>query len=160
MYYSKFDTPFCEIILVGDEDGLTNLHLNTDKGKRQFEISPEWIKKDVFFQEQKSQIIEYCYGKRKRFSIKLNPRGTDYQKNVWQTLSAIPYGELRTYGEIATAIGNPKAARAVGMANSKNPLPLIIPCHRVVGTNGKLTGFAHGLNMKEQLIDFEQTNAL
>ncbi len=156
MYYSKFDTPFCEIILAGDEDGLTNLHLNTGKGKRQFEISPEWIQKDVFFQEQKSQILEYCNRKRKNFSIKLNPRGTDFQKKVWQTLSGIPYGELKTYKDIAIDIRNSNAARAVGMANSKNPLPIIVPCHRVIGANGKLTGFAHGLDIKEKLIAFEQ----
>ncbi|WP_432666474.1 methylated-DNA--[protein]-cysteine S-methyltransferase [Wukongibacter baidiensis] len=158
MYYTRFNTKFCEIILVGDEDGLTNLHLNTGEGKRIFEISDKWIRKDDFFIDAINEIEEFFEGKRKTFTIKLNPKGTDYQKKVWNELSKIPYGEIYTYKQIATSIGNKKASRAVGMANSKNPIPLIIPCHRVVGSNGKLTGFAHGLTIKEKLINFESDN--
>ncbi|MBF8983850.1 methylated-DNA--[protein]-cysteine S-methyltransferase [Lutibacter sp. B2] len=156
MYYTRFNTPFCEIILVGDEQGLTNLHLNTGEGKRIFEISHEWILKDEFFVQSIKEIEEYFRGERKVFNIKLNPNGTDYQKKVWNELSKIPYGEVYTYKKIATNIGNEKASRAVGMANSKNPIPLIIPCHRVIGGNGKLTGFAHGLPIKEKLINLER----
>ncbi len=155
MNYTRFDTPFCEIILAGDEEGLTNLHLNTGKGKRQFELPQNLVRNDTFFRDHKTQITEYINRKRKHFNVKLNPSGTDYQKKVWQALSLIPYGELRTYKEIAVVIGNANAARAIGMANSKNPIPLIVPCHRVIGANGKLTGFAHGLNIKEQLIKLE-----
>lgn len=157
MYYTRFDTSFCEIILVGDEDGLTNLHLNTGEGKRKFEISHNWIWKDDFFSDIINEIREFFSGKRRIFTVKLNPRGTDYQKKVWNELSKIPYGKVYTYKQIATNIGNEKASRAVGMANSKNPIPLIIPCHRVIGSNGKLTGFAHGLNMKERLINLERS---
>ncbi len=158
MYYTRFNTRFCEIILVGDENGLTNLHLNTGKGKRNFEISDKWILKDDFFIDAINEIEEFFEGKRKGFNVKLNPKGTDYQKKVWNELSKIPYGEVYTYKQIATNAGNEKASRAVGMANSKNPIPLIIPCHRVVGSNGKLTGFAHGIAIKESLIKFEANN--
>ena len=156
MYHTRFNTSFCEIILVGNGEGLTNLHLNTGDGKRCFEISKRWMINDAFFEDIINQIREYFEGKRTKFNVIVNPRGTDFQKRVWRELSKIAYGELCTYKDIAKAIGNEKAARAVGMANSKNPIPLIIPCHRVIGTNGKLTGFAHGLAMKERLINFEQ----
>jgi methylated-DNA-[protein]-cysteine S-methyltransferase len=159
MYYTRFDARFCEIILVGDESGVTDLHLNTGEGKRVFEVDPNWTRSDGFFKEIKRQLLDYFDGIRQTFDVKLNPQGTEYQKNVWQHLQQIPFGELRTYKDIAGSLGNDKASRAVGMANSKNPIPLIIPCHRVVGTNGKLTGFAHGLAIKEKLINFEQSNS-
>ena len=156
MYHTRFDTPLCEVILAGNEEGLTHLHLNTGEGKRHFEIARKWIHNDVFFADAIKQIKAYFDGKRREFDVAVNPQGTDFQKSVWRELFAIPYGELRTYKDIAKAIGNEKAARAVGMANSKNPIPLIVPCHRVIGANGKLTGFAHGLAIKERLINFEQ----
>lgn len=155
MYYTRFHTKFCEIILVGDEEGLAHLHLNTGEGKRTFDIDQDWIREDEFFKTAIKQIQVYFEGDRIDFDIKLNPKGTDYQKKVWQALREIPYGEVWTYKEVAAHIGNEKASRAVGMANSKNPIPLIVPCHRVIGANGKLTGFAHGLAIKEKLINFE-----
>lgn len=156
MYYTRFDSPLCEIILVGDGDGLTNLHLNTGEGKRKIEIPEDWVLNHDFFEDTIKQIKEYICGKRIRFNVKLNLRGTDFQRKVWHKLSEIPYGELRTYKDVAESIGNKKAVRAVGMANSKNPVPLIIPCHRVIGSNGKLTGFASGLSIKERMITLEQ----
>lgn len=155
-FYTRFPAPLCEVILAGDEHGISHLHLCTGEGKRVFDISPEWVRNDAFFNDIARQVKEYMEGKRKRFDVRCNPSGTDFQKKVWRELTAIPYGELRTYGEIAKNIGNEKACRAVGMANSKNPIPLIVPCHRVVGTGGKLTGFAHGLTIKEQLIRLEK----
>ncbi len=155
MYYTRFNTSLCEIILAGDEEGLCHLHLNTGEGKRKFEVLPEWIRNDIFFEEIKNQIDEYIAGTRREFTVRLNPQGTDFQKKVWQKLSKIPFGELRSYKDIASSIGNEKASRAVGMANSMNPIPLIVPCHRVVGASGKLTGFAHGLEIKAKLIDLE-----
>jgi methylated-DNA-[protein]-cysteine S-methyltransferase len=155
-YYTKFDTELCEIILVGDEDGLSNLHLNTGKGKREFSIDPLWKRDDAFFCIVKKQIEEYVSGNRKDFDLKLNPDGTNFFKSAWVELLKIPYCELRTYQDLAIKLGNRNASRAVGLANSKNPIPLIIPCHRVVGKSGKLTGFAHGLEIKQQLIDLEQ----
>src|SRR6056297_864228 len=156
IYYTKFDTRLCEIILVGDEKGLTHLHLNTGQGSRAFEIQDAWELKPEFFKDSQSQILEYLAGKRTVFEVCVNPAGTEFQKKVWAQLRTIPYNSLVSYGEIAKQLGNPKAARAVGAANGKNPIPLIIPCHRVVGGNGNLTGFAHGLAIKEKLIALEQ----
>ncbi|MCP3966462.1 MAG: methylated-DNA--[protein]-cysteine S-methyltransferase [Lentisphaerae bacterium] len=155
-YYTRFNTRFCEIILVGDENGLTNLHLNTGEGKRHFEISEKWVRNDSFFTDIVKQVKEYFDGKRKSFEVSLAPEGTDFQKSVWNALSKIPYGEVHTYKDIAVSLGNKNACRAVGMANSKNPIPLIIPCHRVIGASGKLIGFAHGLKIKKQLINLER----
>jgi len=155
MYYTRFNSALCEIILVGNKDGLTNLHLNTGEGSREFEIKDDWQRNDEFFAEVRGQIVEYFSGKRTEFDVILNPQGTDFQKQIWKALYEIPFGVVRTYKDIATAIGNPNASRAVGMANSKNPIPLIVPCHRVIGSSGKLTGFAHGLDAKEALLKIE-----
>ncbi len=154
MKYTRFDTPLCEIILAGGSTGLSNIFLNTES----FKIPGEWLRDDAFFADTVNQIKEYFSGKRTKFNIKINPQGTDFQKKVWNELKKIPYGKLCSYKDIAQSIGNPKACRAVGMANSKNPIPLIIPCHRVIGANGKLTGFASGLAIKEKLIKLEQAN--
>ncbi|MDR1554240.1 MAG: methylated-DNA--[protein]-cysteine S-methyltransferase [Prevotellaceae bacterium] len=106
------------------------------------------------------QLEEYFAGKRKSFDFPINAQGSEFQKRVWTALQTIPYGELRSYKQIAEKIGNPKASRAVGMANNKNPLPIVVPCHRVIGSNGKLVGYAYGLDMKEYLINIEKTNSL
>ena len=158
MYYSVLKTPLCDIILTGDTAGLQHLHLKTGKEKRPFEILPDWEQNPNYFKETEKQILEYLSGNRRQFTIRLNPSGTDFQKKVWQALCDIPYGALRSYGEIAKAIGNPKASRAVGGANGKNPIPLIIPCHRVVGSDGSLTGFSSGIAIKEKLIQLEETS--
>ena len=103
------------------------------------------------------QLREYIEGRRKAFDLPLAPKGTEFQLTVWEALLQIPYGETRSYKDIAIAIGKPKAVRAVGMACNRNPLPILIPCHRVVGKNGKLTGYAGGLHLKQQLLDLERT---
>lgn len=103
----------------------------------------------------KKQLQEYFTGKRKEFQLNLSVEGTDFQKQVWQQLKGIPFGECRSYGDIAQALAKPKAMRAVGAANGRNPLPIIVPCHRVIGSNGTLTGFAGGLDMKEWLLRHE-----
>ena len=108
--------------------------------------------------ECKTQLDAYFRGERKGFDLPLLPKGTAFQQKVWKALTEIPYGETRTYGEIAAAVGNPKAARAVGMANNKNPIGIIIPCHRVVGANGKLVGYAGGMDRKEWLLELEKAN--
>ena len=102
------------------------------------------------------EIFEYLNGERTAFDIPYELEGTDFQKKVWKELTRIPYGQTRTYKDIASAIGNKNASRAVGMANNKNPLMIIVPCHRVIGTNGKLVGYAGGLDMKKDLLDLEQ----
>ena len=107
-------------------------------------------------EEAARQLRAYFAGQRQAFSLPLGPRGTAFQLQVWQALQTIPYGEVRTYGEIARAIGKPKACRAVGMANHKNPISIIVPCHRVVGADGSLTGYGGGLAAKEFLLALEQ----
>jgi methylated-DNA-[protein]-cysteine S-methyltransferase len=158
MYYTRFDTDLCEIILAGYENVITALHLNTGEGKRIFEIHPTWERGDSNFTEAIKQINEYINGERKVFSLEISPEGTVFQKRVWGQLLRIPYGEVWTYGELAAEIGDKRYARAVGMANSKNPIPLIIPCHRVIGSSGDLTGFAHGIRIKKQLLELETGN--
>lgn len=103
------------------------------------------------------QLREYFAGNRKEFSIPLRPEGTEFQRRVWKALMQIPYGETRSYGEVACMVGNPRACRAVGMANHNNPVPILIPCHRVVGKNGNLTGYAGGLDKKTALLELERS---
>lgn len=104
------------------------------------------------------QLAEYFAGKRSTFQLPLNPRGTDFQKKVWNALTHIPFGETKSYKQIAQDVGNDKAARAVGLANNKNPLMIVVPCHRVIGSNGNLVGYAGGLAMKEVLLNIEKLN--
>ena len=108
--------------------------------------------------EAKKQLEEYFEGKRKEFNLPLKQEGTEFQKKVWEALEKIPYGETRTYKEVAKMVGNEKASRAIGLANNKNNIPIIVPCHRVIGSNGKLVGYALGLDMKKYLLDLESKN--
>ncbi len=114
--------------------------------------------KNEFTEKAYNQLIEYLDGKRKNFDIPYKLNGTDFQKKVWNALCDIPYGETRSYKDIAKAIGNEKASRAIGMANNKNPVTVIVPCHRVIGSSGKLVGYAGGLSMKEFLLEMERAN--
>jgi len=152
MKYTRFHTSLCEIILTGDSEGISHIFLKAEDLK----IPAGWLRDDKFFADSVKQLKEYLSGKRTEFTIKINPQGTDFQKKVWKELEKIPYGKLCSYQDIAKAIDNPKACRAVGMANSQNPIPLLVPCHRVIGANGKLTGFASGIDIKEKLIKLEQ----
>lgn len=157
MYYTKFNTAICKVVLVGDEEGISNLMI--DNGTKAFEINSEWIYSEAFFEEAQQQIQAYFLGEAVNFNLKLNPKGTEFQKTVWSSLQSIPAGEIRTYKEVATAIGNPKASRAVGLANNRNPIPILIPCHRVVGANGKLVGYAYGLELKRELLLLEPSKS-
>ncbi|WXR61045.1 methylated-DNA--[protein]-cysteine S-methyltransferase [Peptostreptococcaceae bacterium AGR-M142] len=153
MYYTEFNSNFGQIILIGDENGLFKLFIKTKDNKINLE---KFKKNDEFFTDIKKQLIEYFNKERKTFDIKLNLKGSEFQKKVWNELLNIPYGTVCTYKDIATKIGNEKASRAVGMANNKNTIPIIIPCHRVIGSNKKLVGYAYGLDMKEKLINLEK----
>jgi methylated-DNA-[protein]-cysteine S-methyltransferase len=155
MYYDIIKSPICFILLVGNEEGLKRVSLLKDE--RQVEIPDEWIKNKTFFKEAKRQLEAYFSGKLKSFDLKLAPEGTKFQKSVWKALCEIPYGETRTYKDIAVSIGNPKAYRAVGLANNRNPIAIIVPCHRVIGTNGKLIGYASGLDVKLFLLEHERS---
>lgn len=106
------------------------------------------------------QISEYLAGRRREFDLPLKAAGTDFQRKVWEVLSSIPYGERRSYKQVAAQVGNPRAVRAVGMANNRNPLPIVVPCHRVVGSDGKLVGYAGGLGIKEFLLGLESREGI
>jgi len=156
MYYEIIESPIGPILLAGDEKGLK--HLNFLKGKKRIEIPSDWIEDKEFFREAARQLEAYFCGKLESFDLKTAPEGTDFQKSVWKALYEIPYGETRTYKEIAVSIGKQKAYRAVGLANNRNPIAIIIPCHRVIGSDGKLTGYASGLDIKEFLLKLEENN--
>ncbi|MBU2699947.1 methylated-DNA-[protein]-cysteine S-methyltransferase [Sporomusaceae bacterium BoRhaA] len=114
------------------------------------------VKETPLLREAAMQLQHYLAGKRKSFDLPFAPDGTEFQQNVWSALQVIPYGETRSYVEVAKRVGRPKAARAVGMANNKNPIPIFIPCHRVIGANGKLVGYAGGLDVKQYLLNLEK----
>jgi len=157
MFYDYFDTGLIgALTLVGDEQGLR--HIVFPKKKRPSAIRDDWQKRPELFAPVKAQLWAYFKGELNRFDLALAPVGTPFQLNVWQALLTIPYGELVSYKAIAEAIGNPKAARAVGGAIGKNPIPIIVPCHRCVGSDGSLTGFGGGLDTKKRLIDLERSN--
>lgn len=156
MYYGIYNSPLFPVVVVGNEDGLTNIHLDTETGK-EFGISKDWVRNEDFFQEAFNQLDDYFNGKRMDFDLKLNPKGTEFQRKVWNALTKIPYGEVCSYKDVAMEIDNPKACRAVGLANKKNPIAIVIPCHRVIGKNGKLVGYAGGLDTKEKLLELERS---
>lgn len=155
MYYDMFDTGCIgTLTLAGDEAGLR--HIEFEKKKHPIDIPEEWQKNAKFFDPVKAQLRAYFRRELKQFDLPLAPVGTPFQLKVWQALRDIPYGELVSYKTIAEAIGHPNAVRAVGGANGKNPIPIIVPCHRVIGSDGSLTGFGGGLETKQRLIDLER----
>ena len=158
MYYDYFETGLIgTLTLIGDGVGLR--HILFEKEKNQIVIQNDWRNNPDFFAVVKMQLRAYFKGELKEFDIPLAPEGTAFQQKVWQALRNIPYGKLVSYKTIAETIGNPKAVRAVGAANGKNPLPVIVPCHRVIGSDGALTGFGGGLQTKQQLIDLERSSS-
>lgn len=153
MYYDIIESPIGPILVAGNKEGLK--HLIFLKGKKKVGIPDGWVENKEFFREAARQLEAYFSGRLESFDLKLAPEGTDFQKSVWKALCEIPYGETRTYKEIAVYIGKPGAYRAVGLANNRNPIAIIIPCHRVIGSDGKLTGYASGLDVKELLLRLE-----
>lgn len=149
MEFWMFDTPL-GAMAVGEEDGcITRVYLPNSPMPRLMPV------KTPLLERAQGQILEYFDGRRQEFDLPLAFVGTDFQKKVWTALTAIPYGHTVTYGALAEAVGCPGGARAVGMANHRNPLPILVPCHRVVGAGGKLTGYAGGLEMKKALLELE-----
>lgn len=147
MFYYTFLSDIGDITVISDEHYIKAVHF----GKSEYEnnLTP-------LISEAVNQLREYFKGKRKIFTVPLKPDGTDFQQMVWKALIDIPYGQTISYGEIAEKIGKPGGARAVGNANNKNPIAIMIPCHRVIGANGSLTGYAAGLNIKKQLLNLEK----
>jgi methylated-DNA-[protein]-cysteine S-methyltransferase len=151
MIHSYVDSPLGPLLLTGDGEALTGLY--TDQhGRKPAELGH---RADEEFAEARTQLEEYFAGRRTSFDLPLKPGGTAFQQAAWQALREIPYGSTMTYREVAQEIGNPKAVRAVGSANSRNPISIIIPCHRVVGSDGKLVGYAGGFHAKRWLLDHE-----
>ena len=155
-YVHKFvDTPVGKLKLVASQKGLAAILWENDKPERVRLDCGQEDSNNAVLVEAERQLTEYFAGTRETFSMPLDFVGTDFQKSVWNALLTIPYGETRSYGEIAAQLGNEKAMRAVGAANGKNPISIIAPCHRVIGSSGKLTGFAGGLENKARLLRLE-----
>jgi len=157
MYYCYFDTPIGELLLAGDDDALAMVGF--PEGSMRRDPEPDWIYNEKPFAEAMRQLGEYFSGRRREFDLPLKLDGTEFQVKVLKELEKIPYGETTSYGAIAKRIGHPKAMRAVGAANGRNPIPIIVPCHRVVGKSGDLTGFGGGLSPKEALLRLEAEHA-
>jgi len=153
-YWHRMDSPVGALLLAGDGVRLTLVHF--ESGRHPRAIEPEWIADAKPFAAAVAQLEEYFAGKRRTFDLPLAPRGTAFQRSVWKALTKIPYGETASYGEIARRIGQPTASRAVGLANGANPLPIIVPCHRVIGADGSLTGFGGGPDVKRKLLALER----
>jgi methylated-DNA-[protein]-cysteine S-methyltransferase len=152
MNYAWMETPIGRLLLISDGSGLRRIDFANGKSH-----SAQQLHNENFpaLTETIRQLSDYFASELEEFDIPLAPEGTQFQKNVWRHLCEIPYGETISYGELARRIGNPKASRAVGLANGANPIPIIIPCHRVIGSDGKLTGYGGGLPVKEKLLALE-----
>ncbi len=157
MYYCYLATPIGDLLLAGDEEALTLVGF--PQGSMRRDPEPDWIYNEKPFAEARRQLNEYFAGERKTFELPLKLTGTEFQVQVLEELQRIPYGETKSYRDIAESIGRPKAVRAVGAANGRNPIPIIVPCHRVIGSHGELTGFGGGLDTKEALLRLEAENS-
>ena len=148
--YYTYESPFGIIIIESDGKAITGVKTEADAtpvGKKE---------QSTLTDVTAMQLKEFFAGKRKKFDVPLAPQGTDFQRSVWKALQNIPYGKTKTYKQVAEMIGNPKACRAVGLANNKNPIWIIIPCHRVIGADGSLTGYGGGIKMKQKLLGIEK----
>ena len=153
LYWHEIDSPVGRLLLAGNGESLIQVCFQS--GPRPLQPPHDWIDDAGPFRTPIAQLGEYFAGERHRFDLPLAPRGTDFQRRVWRALTEIPYGRTISYGELARRIGNPSASRAVGLANGANPLPIIVPCHRVIGADGSLTGFGGGLPIKRKLLALE-----
>lgn len=157
LWYTEVDTPIGQLVVASEDDAIMGVYMESH---RHGPVDRDSWLPDVngvrpVLNAARTQLAEYFSGKRVAFKLKLRARGTEVQQTVWRALSDIPFGETRSYGEIAATIGNPKASRAVGAANGRNPISIIVPCHRVIGSNGSLTGFGGGIERKEWLLAHE-----
>ena len=153
-YYSYVTSPIGRLLLAGDGVAIEGLHFSS--GSKAQEPAADWVERPEMFTSPAQQLEAYFKGALQDFTLTLNPQGTAFQLAVWRQLVKIPYGCTFTYGELAKRLGNPQASRAVGLANGANPIAIVQPCHRVIGANGKLTGFGGGLDVKQRLLDLER----
>ena len=156
-FYCLHESPIGDLLLAGDERALTNLHF-TD-GPKAAEPAPDWKPATAPFDAVREQLDAYFAGKLQTFDLTLEPEGTPFQIQAWFALRLIPFGETRSYAQQATTLGKPTASRAVAAANGQNPIAILLPCHRVIGSDGSLTGFGGGLPIKQALLDHERKNA-
>lgn len=153
LFYTRYESPIGTLLLAGSHAGLNVVSFST--GKHAISVSPQWTENRAALTNAVAQLEEYFAGRRKSFDLALCPEGTPFQRQVWSALQTIPYGETISYKGLAERIGKPKTIRAVGAANGANPIPIIIPCHRVIGHHGSLTGFGGGLPLKKRLLELE-----
>lgn len=153
LFYTRYESPVGTLLLAGSHAGLSFVSFST--GRHAVSIAPEWTENRAVLTNVIAQLEEYFAGRRKSFDLALCPEGTPFQRQVWSALQTIPYGETISYKGLAERIGKPKTIRAVGAANGANPIPIIIPCHRVIGHDGSLTGFGGGLPLKKRLLELE-----
>jgi methylated-DNA-[protein]-cysteine S-methyltransferase len=153
LFYGHADSPIGELLLVGGRDGLAGVYF--DGHEHAPSPRSDWTHDEAQFDGARAQLEEYFRGARTEFDLQLNPSGTAFQQAVWKALREVPYGETTTYGAIAQRVGRPTASRAVGAANGRNPLCIVVPCHRIVGSAGALTGYAYGVDRKRWLLDHE-----
>ena len=153
MIFTTVDSPIGQLLLLGDGRVLHGLHMQD--GRRPLTVRQSWTRDDDAYPEARAQLREYFAGERTRFEIPMQLDGTGFQRTVWHELTRIPYGETISYGELARRIGRPDLARAVGTANGQNPIAVVVPCHRVIGANGKLVGYGGGLENKRRLLELE-----
>lgn len=153
MYWHEIDSPVGPLLLAGTAQALTGVHFQA--GPCPQRPPKEWRHEAAPFVGVQTQLMEYFCGARRTFELPLAPEGTPFQLRVWRALCMIPYGETLSYGELARRLGLPNGARAVGLANGANPLPIVVPCHRVIGSDGTLTGFGGGLDIKRSLLALE-----
>jgi methylated-DNA-[protein]-cysteine S-methyltransferase len=153
MWFDELKTPIGRLTVAADDQGLRRVLFETNK----YDVAERasWKRDAAALRVVREQLRAYFAGERTRFDLPLAPLGTPFQLKVWHTLAEIPFGAMWSYAEVALRIGAPKAVRAVGAANGRNPLPIVLPCHRVIGSNGKLTGFGGGLPMKQFLLEHE-----
>ena len=153
--YTIVPSPIGDLVLTGDGTAITGVYM----GEPPRGIDPAWREDPAPFRAAVEQLAAYFAGERQTFDLDLAPRGTAFQVDVWRALRTIPYGETRSYGQLAAQIGRPGASRAVGAANGSNPLSIVVPCHRVIGADGRLTGYGGGLPRKQWLLSMEQGQA-
>ncbi len=152
--YTQIPSAIGPLLLVGDSSGLRQIVFS--ENGRAAPANPDWKQDAAALDEPIRQLRAYFAGELETFDLALAPEGTPFQQTVWNELGKIPYGHTISYGDLARRIGNPNASRAVGLANGSNPIPIVIPCHRVIGSNGKLTGYGGGLPIKEKLLALER----
>jgi methylated-DNA-[protein]-cysteine S-methyltransferase len=157
-YWCEIESPIGPLLLQGTPEALSQL--NFQAGPRPVRPDPSWRRDAGVFRDAATQLGEYFAGERREFQLQLSPAGTAFQLSVWQALQLIPYGRTSSYGELARGLGNANGSRAVGLANGSNPIAIIIPCHRVIGADGSLTGFGGGLPIKHALLSLERADCV